>query len=41
MVIGTDPYQFISQQYHKPIVVSGFEPFRYFSINLDAIAAAS
>ncbi len=26
MVIGTDPYQFISQQYHKPIVVSGFEP---------------
>jgi hydrogenase expression/formation protein HypD len=26
MVIGTDPYEFISQQYHKPIVVSGFEP---------------
>ncbi|MBW4562334.1 MAG: hydrogenase formation protein HypD [Mojavia pulchra JT2-VF2] len=26
MVIGTDPYQFISQQYHKPIIVSGFEP---------------
>jgi hydrogenase expression/formation protein HypD len=26
MVIGTDPYQFISQQYHKPIVISGFEP---------------
>ena len=26
MVIGTDPYQFISQQYNKPIVVSGFEP---------------
>ncbi|BAY66007.1 hydrogenase expression/formation protein HypD [Calothrix brevissima NIES-22] len=26
MVIGTDPYQFIPQQYHKPIVVSGFEP---------------
>ncbi|MDZ7962545.1 MAG: hydrogenase formation protein HypD [Aulosira sp. DedQUE10] len=26
MVIGTDPYQFIAQQYHKPIVVSGFEP---------------
>jgi hydrogenase expression/formation protein HypD len=26
MVIGTDPYQFISQQYHQPIVVSGFEP---------------
>lgn len=26
MVIGSDPYQFISQQYQKPIVVSGFEP---------------
>jgi hydrogenase expression/formation protein HypD len=26
MVIGSNPYQFISQQYHKPIVVSGFEP---------------
>ncbi|QLE59218.1 hydrogenase formation protein HypD [Nostoc sp. TCL26-01] len=26
MVIGTDPYEFIAQQYHKPIVVSGFEP---------------
>jgi hydrogenase expression/formation protein HypD len=26
MVIGTDPYQFIAQKYHKPIVVSGFEP---------------
>ncbi|WP_208346273.1 hydrogenase formation protein HypD, partial [Aetokthonos hydrillicola] len=26
MVIGTDPYKFISEQYHKPIVVSGFEP---------------
>jgi hydrogenase expression/formation protein HypD len=26
MVIGTDPYQFISRQYHKPIVISGFEP---------------
>ncbi|MHC5729687.1 MAG: hydrogenase formation protein HypD, partial [Nostoc sp.] len=26
MVIGTDPYKFISQQYNKPIVVSGFEP---------------
>ncbi|WP_414517610.1 hydrogenase formation protein HypD [Nostoc sp. PCC 9305] len=26
MVIGSDPYQFISQQYNKPIVVSGFEP---------------
>jgi hydrogenase expression/formation protein HypD len=26
MVIGSDPYQFIAQEYHKPIVVSGFEP---------------
>ncbi|NMG06900.1 hydrogenase formation protein HypD [Brasilonema sp. UFV-L1] len=26
MVIGTDPYEFISQQYQKPIVISGFEP---------------
>ncbi|RCJ29080.1 hydrogenase formation protein HypD [Nostoc minutum NIES-26] len=26
MVIGTNPYEFISQQYHKPIVISGFEP---------------
>lgn len=26
MVIGTDPYEFISQQYDKPIVISGFEP---------------
>jgi hydrogenase expression/formation protein HypD len=26
MVIGTDPYQFIAQEYQKPIVVSGFEP---------------
>lgn len=26
MVIGTEAYQFISQQYYKPIVVSGFEP---------------
>ncbi|MBW4597378.1 MAG: hydrogenase formation protein HypD [Brasilonema angustatum HA4187-MV1] len=26
MVIGSDPYEFISQQYQKPIVVSGFEP---------------
>ncbi|PLZ25626.1 hydrogenase formation protein HypD [Fischerella thermalis] len=26
MVIGTEPYQFISQQYHKPVVISGFEP---------------
>ena len=30
MVIGTDPYEFISQQYHKPIVVSGFEPIDIF-----------
>lgn len=26
MVIGTEPYQIIAQQYHKPLVVSGFEP---------------
>ncbi len=26
MVIGTEPYEFISQHYHKPIVISGFEP---------------
>jgi len=26
MVIGIEPYEFISQQYHKPIVVAGFEP---------------
>ncbi|MBW4616046.1 MAG: hydrogenase formation protein HypD [Desmonostoc vinosum HA7617-LM4] len=26
MVIGTEPYEFISQQYRKPIVISGFEP---------------
>lgn len=26
MVIGTEPYQFIAQKYHKPIVISGFEP---------------
>ncbi|MBW4684728.1 MAG: hydrogenase formation protein HypD [Komarekiella atlantica HA4396-MV6] len=26
MVIGTEPYEFIAQQYHKPIVISGFEP---------------
>lgn len=26
MVIGTEPYQVIAQQYHKPLVVSGFEP---------------
>jgi hydrogenase expression/formation protein HypD len=30
MVIGTEPYQFISQQYHKPIVISGFEPLDIF-----------
>ncbi|MEB3178675.1 MAG: hydrogenase formation protein HypD [Nostocaceae cyanobacterium] len=29
-IIGTDPYQFIPQQYHKPIVVSGFEPLDIF-----------
>jgi hydrogenase expression/formation protein HypD len=26
MVIGTEPYQVIAQRYHKPLVVSGFEP---------------
>jgi hydrogenase expression/formation protein HypD len=26
MVIGTQPYHFIAEQYHKPVVVSGFEP---------------
>jgi hydrogenase expression/formation protein HypD len=26
MVIGTEPYEFISQEYQKPIVISGFEP---------------
>ncbi|MBE9199912.1 MULTISPECIES: hydrogenase formation protein HypD [unclassified Nodularia (in: cyanobacteria)] len=26
MVIGTEAYQFIAQKYHKPIVISGFEP---------------
>ncbi len=30
MVIGTKPYQFISQSYHKPIVISGFEPLDIF-----------
>jgi hydrogenase expression/formation protein HypD len=26
MVIGTAPYNFIAQHYHKPIVIAGFEP---------------
>lgn len=26
MVIGVEPYQVISDRYHKPLVVSGFEP---------------
>ncbi len=26
MVIGWEPYQFIAKKYHKPFVVSGFEP---------------
>jgi hydrogenase expression/formation protein HypD len=26
MVIGTEPYEFIAQKYHKPIVIAGFEP---------------
>ncbi len=30
MVIGTEPYEFITQKYHKPIVISGFEPLDIF-----------
>jgi hydrogenase expression/formation protein HypD len=26
MVIGTKPYGFIAEQYHRPIVIGGFEP---------------
>lgn len=26
MVIGTDPYRFIADDFHKPLVVTGFEP---------------
>lgn len=26
MVIGTQPYRIIAEQYHKPVVVAGFEP---------------
>jgi len=26
MVIGTDPYNFIARDYHRPLVVAGFEP---------------
>jgi hydrogenase expression/formation protein HypD len=26
MVIGTEPYRVIAERYHKPLVVSGFEP---------------
>jgi len=26
LVIGTRPYQFIAEHYHKPVVVAGFEP---------------
>lgn len=26
MVIGTDPYRFIAEEFHRPIVVAGFEP---------------
>ncbi len=26
MVIGTEPYRFIAEHYHKPIVIAGFEP---------------
>ncbi len=26
MVVGEEPFQFIPQEYHKPIVITGFEP---------------
>jgi hydrogenase expression/formation protein HypD len=26
MVIGTDPYRFVAEEFHRPIVVAGFEP---------------
>ncbi|AWK85668.1 hydrogenase formation protein HypD [Azospirillum thermophilum] len=26
MVIGTEPYRFIAEEFHRPVVVSGFEP---------------
>jgi hydrogenase expression/formation protein HypD len=26
MVIGTRPYAFVAEEYHKPIVIAGFEP---------------
>lgn len=26
MVIGTEPYQFVTRDYHKPLVITGFEP---------------
>jgi hydrogenase expression/formation protein HypD len=26
MVIGTSPYRFIAERYHRPIVIAGFEP---------------
>jgi hydrogenase expression/formation protein HypD len=26
MIIGTEPYQFIADDYHKPLVIAGFEP---------------
>ncbi len=26
MVVGAEPFQFIAQKYHKPIVITGFEP---------------
>ena len=26
MVIGTEPYRFVAEQYRKPLVISGFEP---------------
>ncbi|WP_319381224.1 hypothetical protein [Thiomicrorhabdus sp.] len=26
MVIGSQPYEFISRDYHRPLVIAGFEP---------------
>lgn len=26
MIIGTEPYQFIADDYHRPLVIAGFEP---------------
>ena len=29
MIIGTKPYEFIAKDYHKPVVISGFEPLDF------------